>query len=448
MANSIVKMTTGGTYESDLADIEQQKKLAEMLQQQSMLPIERSRYKGLEVPISPLSGLAKILEAYTGASTLKKATEDQKALSAKTQGDAVEWLSHMRDTIPATADTPATDTAPAMLGAPARARNPAEEMAYSAKGMSNPLTRALAMSMMTPKEGTFGAPRDETVGGKTVTAAYDKNGNRKVIDTGGATQAVGADTQARLAQERAISDRAFTGLSENQKQTLANQARQQNISAAELYFRTGQRPGGMGMTPEGAPPAQPMPPQQPPPQGGAPMPPAGPQQPQLSPQAQQELAVNAAKLKQEAAQNLPNQMQQGKSLLSTIDQMIGTKDADGNVLTAPHKGLKDIVGHSSATNLIADQFRGGGDGADFKALYDQVQGGAFLQALNQMKGSGAISEIEGTKATAALNSAQRSQSPEAFMKSMAEFRQAVANGMDNSQTRAGVAPTSDWSVVQ
>jgi hypothetical protein len=155
----------------------------------------------------------------------------------------------------------------------------------------------------------------------------------------------------------------------------------------------------------------------------------------LSPKAQQELQVTQLKGQQEAAQALPQVMQQGQTLISAIDQMIGVKDSKGKVLIPEHKGLKDVVG--TMIPFEYKPFQGGTPGADFKSYYDQVKGGAFLEAVQRMKGSGAISEIEGTKATAALTEASTAQSPDAFRSAMSKFREAIQTGMNNAATKAG-----------
>jgi hypothetical protein len=155
----------------------------------------------------------------------------------------------------------------------------------------------------------------------------------------------------------------------------------------------------------------------------------------LSPKAQQELQVTQLKGQQEAAQALPQVMQQGQTLISTIDRMIGAKDAQGKVVIPEHKGLKDVVG--TTIPFEYKPFQGGTQGADFKAMYDQVKGGAFLEAVQRMKGTGAISEIEGAKATAALTEASTAQSPDAFRSAMSRFRDAIQTGMSNSATKAG-----------
>jgi hypothetical protein len=261
-----------------------------------------------------------------------------------------------------------------------------------------------------------------------------------------------AQNKARMKQEREISDRAFNDLSANQKASLGNEAARIGISAADLYFNTGIKAGGVPNVarPNAPPMAQPMAQPLAQPAMQAPMQAPAPMQPQartapvapnlalaaaLSPRAQQEVQIAQLKNQQEAAQGLPQVMQQGQTLISTIDQMIGVKGADGKVIIPEHKGLKDVVG--TTIPFEYKPFQGGTQGADFKAMYDQVKGGAFLEAVQRMKGSGAISEIEGTKATAALTEASTAQSPDAFRAAMSKFREAIQTGMTNAATKAG-----------
>lgn len=65
-------------------DIERQRQLANYLQQQAIEPIQIQSYNGIQAPISPVSILAKIMNAYNAANLNKKADEEEKA---KKQGD-------------------------------------------------------------------------------------------------------------------------------------------------------------------------------------------------------------------------------------------------------------------------------------------------------------------------------------------------------------------------
>ena len=65
-------------------------------------------------------------------------------------------------------------------------------------------------------------------------------------------------------------------------------------------------------------------------------------------------------------------------------------------------------------------------------MLEQVQGGAFLQAFESLKGGGQITQIEGEKATQAIVRAQQSQSEEGFKKSMNDF----LSVLDKAEKRA------------
>lgn len=81
-------------YSTDLADIERRRKYAEMLQQQSMQPVQAqpTPANGFAVPISWTQGLAKALQGYSARKGLEKATEDQKALTAQYNAERSQAL--------------------------------------------------------------------------------------------------------------------------------------------------------------------------------------------------------------------------------------------------------------------------------------------------------------------------------------------------------------------
>lgn len=130
-----------------------------------------------------------------------------------------------------------------------------------------------------------------------------------------------------------------------------------------------------------------------------------------------------------------------KDTLRKIDEMIGQRDANGNLVqgSQPHKGFQDLIG---ATWKPGARFIDGTDAADFQARLDEVKGGAFLQAFNSLRGGGAITEVEGKKATDAITRMNRSQSEAEFVKAATEFRNIVAKGMERAQAARGGAPTS------
>jgi hypothetical protein len=506
MANQYEQFSVASPYQLQQQELDRRQKMAEILQQQAFEPVQAGSYQGIQAPISPVQGLAKVLQMYLANKTQEGLKSEQKALGEQYRADTSSDIQRLIKGLQGQAATPemkqeptARDfednpnlaptfaqmmpdqqramTMPAMPAKAAGAIDPSLIGEFKTPGMQQQAL-SMYMSQLAPKAPLV-LKEGEIAYNPTTYAEMFKGGTKspfgnvnpasftpdslKAFSAGGGKDfsllvpSVSADTQARLTQdalqnearlkqERELSDRAFNNLSASQKASLGNEAARLNISAADLFFNTGIKAGGAPnmAQPMAQPVAQPM--AQPLAQPVAPMQPqarpvAPPVAPNLalaaalSPRAQQEVQVAQLKNQQEAAQALPQVMQQGQTLISTIDQMIGVKGADGKVIIPEHKGLKDVVG--TTIPFEYKPFQGGTVGADFKAMYDQVKGGAFLEAVQRMKGSGAISEIEGTKATAALTEASTAQSPDAFRAAMSKFRDAIQTGMTNAATKAG-----------
>jgi len=520
MANQYEQFSVANPYQLQQQELDRRQKMAEILQQQAFEPVQAGSYQGIQAPISPVQGLAKVLQMYLANKNQEGIKTEQKALGEQYRADTSADIQRLIKGLQGQAATPemkqeptARDfednpnlaptfaqmqpdqqramTMPAMPAKAAGTIDPSLIGEFKTPGMQQ---QALSMYMgqLAPKAPIV-LKEGEIAYNPTTYAEMFKGGTKspfgnvnpasftpdslKAFSADGGKDfsllvpAVGADTQARLKQEaeqnaarlkqeREISDLAFNGLSANQKASLANDAARIGISAADLFFNTGMKAGGAPniaqataqpmAQPVQQPLAQPLaqPATQPVAQAPVPMqpqartapvaPPVSPNQAlanALSPKAQQELQVAQLKDQQAAAQALPQVMQQGKTLIGAIDQMIGLKDAQGKVVIPEHKGLKDVVG--TMIPFEYKPFQGGTPGADFKAYYDQVQGGAFLEAVQRMKGTGAITEIEGTKATAALLRASKAQTPDAFRNAMSEFRDIIQTGMDNATTKAG-----------
>ena len=513
MANQYEQFNVANPYQLQQQELDRRQKMAEILQQQAFEPVQAGSYQGIQAPISPVQGLAKVLQMYLSNKNQENLKSEQKALGEKYQADTSADIQRLIKGLQGQVATPeiqqeptAADfadnpnlastfaemqpdqqkafTMPAVQGRAAGTIDPSLIGEFKTPGMQQQAMN-MYMSQLAPKaplilkEGDVAfnpatgqkmfAANAKSPFGNVNPASFTPDSLRAFTAGGGQdfsllVPSVSADTSARLAQEaeqnkaklaqeRELSDRAFNNLSASQRASLANEGARIGISAADLFFNTGMKAGGAPnmATPQAAPQplAQPViqPVQQPvaqpamqttQPQARPAPPPLAPNlalAAALSPKAQQELQVNQLKGQQAAAEALPQVMQQGQTLISGIDQMIGKKDANGKVIIPEHKGLKDVVG--TTIPFEYKPFQGGTPGADFKSLYDQVKGGAFLEAVQRMKGSGAISEIEGTKATAALTEASASQSPDAFRAALSKFRDAIQMGMNNAATKAG-----------
>lgn len=130
-------------------------------------------------------------------------------------------------------------------------------------------------------------------------------------------------------------------------------------------------------------------------------------------------AVASAKL------DLPRLEQNTQQALQTIDQL----------KKAP--GLPYITGLYSAAPIIP-----GTPQADADALAKQIQGKTFLEAFTTLKGGGAITEVEGGKAEAAIARLQRSQTRREYIKALDELQDVLQIGLERSRRKAGAGAQS------
>jgi hypothetical protein len=120
--------------------------------------------------------------------------------------------------------------------------------------------------------------------------------------------------------------------------------------------------------------------------------------------------LDIAEKKKEAAQKRQSAMDEINSMRGTISGLL------------THPGFSGSVGMKNQSYLFGLKTApvAGTKEADFQAMLEQVQGAAFLQAFERLKGGGQITQIEGEKATQAIIRAQQSQSEDGFKKSMQE----------------------------
>lgn len=96
-----------------------------------------------------------------------------------------------------------------------------------------------------------------------------------------------------------------------------------------------------------------------------------------------------------------------------------------------HKGRAQATGLSSVLPLVP-----GSDAYDFNVKLDQLKGDVFLQAYSQLRGGGAITEIEGTKAEQAIARLNRAQSEEEFTKSLNDLEEVINAGVERMKKKA------------
>jgi hypothetical protein len=129
------------------------------------------------------------------------------------------------------------------------------------------------------------------------------------------------------------------------------------------------------------------------------------------------------------------EMQRNEKAQATRDQIGIMRGVVNDILQDP--GFSGSVGAKNQAFLFGlkkEPFAGTKE-ADFMAKLKQLEGGAFLQAFQSLKGGGPITDVEGEKATQAIVRAQTSQSEEGFKKSMNE----VLDVLGNAEKRLGGA---------
>lgn len=158
----------------------------------------------------------------------------------------------------------------------------------------------------------------------------------------------------------------------------------------------------------------------------------------LDAQAKQRNAAAEArgKVQGEAAATLPGTLAKADEALALIEK------------------IRNHPGRSAGTGAVGGNIRvPGTPQADFVDLVDQAAGEAFLQAYQNLKGGGAISEAEGKKAEQAIARLKRDKTPEGFEDALNDFAAVIRRGRENAGVAAGGKPTpaapaqSGWTTV-
>lgn len=132
---------------------------------------------------------------------------------------------------------------------------------------------------------------------------------------------------------------------------------------------------------------------------------------------------------------------------SEVAQMESRKQAASSEIAGMRQMLADLKNHPGMSTSIgakgieynfgwSKEPYSGTKAADFYSLLEQVQGGTFMQAFNNLKGGGQITEQEGAKATAAIARLNPRQSEEGFNKALMDFDGVLAQAQARSQANS------------
>jgi hypothetical protein len=141
-----------------------------------------------------------------------------------------------------------------------------------------------------------------------------------------------------------------------------------------------------------------------------------------------------------AVQALPRILDRANRSINLIDEMVGkqeVRDKNGKIIqaaTAPHPGFNSAVGFG-----LGERFVPGTSASDFQSRFEEIKGGAFLEAFESLKGAGSISEKEGEKATTAITRMSLAQSEKEFVAAARDLQDVVRKATVNAQNRASQA---------
>jgi hypothetical protein len=139
-------------------------------------------------------------------------------------------------------------------------------------------------------------------------------------------------------------------------------------------------------------------------------------------EANKQTASVIGKAKGEAIAGLPKAESTAKETLKTILEL------------DQHPGKAQAVGKTAMTGMQVLPFTQAGG---FMNKLEQLKGKSFLQAFETLKGGGQITEIEGTKATNAINRLNNWTSEEEFQTAVDELKDIVYSALERSYKQAG-----------
>jgi hypothetical protein len=142
--------------------------------------------------------------------------------------------------------------------------------------------------------------------------------------------------------------------------------------------------------------------------------------------AAQTTAVAQAKSQEEARQQLPG----ARMDLARIE-----------------KGIDEILSHPGMTTGWEAKLPvfPGSDRAGFESRREQLSGGAFLQGVQMLKGSGQVTEVEGLKAEASLLRASTAPTEKEYRAAMEDYRSAMRDGLKKIEIKAGDGVGGGWT---
>lgn len=129
----------------------------------------------------------------------------------------------------------------------------------------------------------------------------------------------------------------------------------------------------------------------------------------------------------------PKDIAAGQAALNVLDQIKN------------HPALATATGATAPLN----QFLVGTTRFDFENLVSQAKSGAFLTAIEQMRGLGALSNAEGQAATAAITRMNTASTKDGFLRALSDYESVVRRGVARAQAKVpGTVPDATGGDVE
>ena len=147
----------------------------------------------------------------------------------------------------------------------------------------------------------------------------------------------------------------------------------------------------------------------------------------------EELDLKLEGMKRKRDQEVRSRAAEVESANGNIDNMLNTAD---RILSTPIGVVEDATGPIESRLPTFDE-----DTANFESLMETFDAQAFIAQIPNIKGMGALSDAEGKKLTAALQSFNLKQSPQRLLANVREAQRLLLKARTNVAKRFGVPET-------
>jgi len=373
------------TLDEEQAAIARRQKIAEMLMQQGVEPLETNNQAGgYVVPVSPLAGVAKVAQALSGAYVAKKADQQSQDLHDKRIAElsAIDFKSP--DAANQLAKNGMIEEAIKMRAKEAADKSGTPGQWFIPAG-AKPYKDETGMTGYQLPDGSIIPNRfSQTEYQQRMTDPAIRGAVQAAVSGNTVSKATNAQGQDFHDFNKNLNPNIAAGMP-GQQQTMVDISPNASPEDRAMLEKIAKETGAvMGQSPSDA-----------------------------------AAAKIAAESQAKAATDFPQanaNMEYTKGLIDEISN---------------HPGLSSVVGVPGITKWIP-----GTEAQGFQAKMDQLNGKQFLEAFQSLKGGGQITEVEGKKATDAIAALNTKQSESSFKKELEKLKSVIESANERMKAKA------------